>query len=269
MRRSVLFTILSLAALLGLTGCPPTPPCDEKISDPGVYRERILANPALRQVESSIPFEDVSLSECFVDGQLNVTIRSRLPDSWSAYGIVYRDQLRLSYTRDGSLQILDLLNSPKDLDEAAAAAYFQKRISMLEGNARIQELIAKTGPDPANPVVPLMNGEMLRSGNNRAQYSFAQDFVFTYTISNDIEWQAYPEVGLAQRAIRDNLLVGELSSCSIGRGGGHAYTSSVADSETGPWFVTVALICSDGWKDASVRINRGGSFEELKVKTDY
>ena len=66
---------------------------------------------------------------------------------------------------------------------------------------------------------------------------------------------------------QDELLVGTLASCSISRGDMHSYTDATFhDTPTGPWYLTVALTCDDGWKDAFVQINNDGSHERLEIR---
>lgn len=262
---------LGVITLLILTGCPPKPPCDEKITDPEFYVNLLQSNPVVQEINSELSLRQVIISPCFVNNQVGIVIQYELPLAYSEYQVIYRDELRLSYTKDGDIGVPEGMDNPSDFQKIAILAYFKERIQEIESNPRIKEVIVKTGSDPLNPVLPLSGQvEISRSGNNRVEYSYFYGLVRGYTLSNDMDWQEFPEIKQAHRAIEENLLVGELSDCSIGHGEMHSYTSAAFhDSLEMPWNLTVALICEDGWKDASVKINNDGSDADLKIVREY
>lgn len=268
--QQIVIPALLAAAVLILTGCPPTPPCDEKINDKQSIEDAVLSNPAIQQVGQALAFQQIEISDCYVDDAVGVTIRYLLPVDYSEYAISYRDHLVLDYSQAGTISAPAGWVHPDTYDLDTILAYFRGRVRQLERHPRIRELLEKTGPDPNNPTIPLfMNAEVFRSGYSQADYSFVLDSVLSYTLPNDIGWQEYPEIGLAHQAMETNLLVGPLASCSIGRGEFHAYTTARGETEAGPWYVTVALQCEDGWKDAYVQINPDGSYEKLEIQTEY
>lgn len=266
-RWGVLVAVLSL---LGLTGCPPTPPCDEKISDPAPIESAILHSPALVEVDAVYTFRRITLASCFVDGKVDAIILYSLPAAYSEFSAEYKDELHLAYPKDGALELVNWITGErKPLTPAAVEDYFRARVQEIEANPRVRELFARTGADPYNAENPLMTGEIFRSGSNRVEYSFILKAVFRYSLSNDIPWQEYPEIAMAHQALHSSLLVGSLAGCAVGSGEMHGYTLGTWEPGTGPWHMTVALQCPEGWKDASVQINPDGSFEKAAIQTEY
>src|SRR3989344_5438479 len=95
-------------------------------------------------------------------------------------------------------------------------------------------------------------------------YDLSQLFPTSFSLDNNFEWRAFPEISKAHKTIEENLLVGGLSNCMIGTGDMHAYTIlNYHNSPTDSWFMTVALKCDGGtrWKDASIRLNPDGNFD--------
>lgn len=262
--------VVSVLSLLGLTGCPPTPRCDEKISDTQPIENAVLQNSTILEIGSTLKFRRITVSPCFVDGKVTAVVLYSLPASFSAYSAVYKDELRLAYAKEGTIELVNqAAGKVEPLSVGVVTVYFRDRVEQIEANPRVQELLASTGVAANNPESALMTGEVFRSGDNRLEYSFVLDLVMRYSLSNDRIWQAYPEIALAHGAIRNNLLVGDLAGCAIGTGEGHAYTTASGETEQGPWYITVALQCPDGWKDAFVQINKDGSFEKLAIQTEY
>jgi hypothetical protein len=102
------------------------------------------------------------------------------------------------------------------------------------------------------------------------EYNFFYHLVRGYILSNDIEWQEYPEIQLAHQVMEQHLLVGDLANCSIGKGEKHAYTQAqFHDSADAPWNMMVALQCDDGWKDAFVQLKNDGTYDKLSILTNY
>jgi len=103
-------------------------------------------------------------------------------------------------------------------------------------------------------------------------YDLSQLFPTSYSLDNNFEWKTFPEISKAHKTIEENLLIGELSNCSIGTGDMHTYTIvNYHNSPTDSWFMTVALKCDGGtrWKDASIRLNPNGTHDRLEIKMDY
>jgi hypothetical protein len=259
-----------LLILLALTGCPPTPPCDEQIADPEPHQQIIRSDPFVQALGRDLVLLHVNLSPCFVDGLAHVTLRYQMPASFSAYQAVYADELYLAYAKDGELSLPFGRAEPAQLQAQTVLVYFKSRIRQIESDPRAAELLSRTEPDPLNPFNPLYDQAAVYRKDNRLDYSFFYNLVRGYTMSNNLEWQAFPEIGQAHRIIEEHLLVGELSGCSIGQGGMHAYTAaSLHDAPDAPWFLTVALDCPQGWMDASVKLNADGSYEKLEIANRY
>lgn len=270
----ILWSILATSLIL-LTACflnaSPKPPCDEKIDQPKIYEDIVLANALIQQLNSELNLRQVNASPCFVDNKVGIGLLYELPTSYSEYGITYSDYLNLAYSKDGTIDVSGGITQPSAFEKGAILDYFQHRIRALEDNPRIKEVITKTEPDPQNPVTPLWADVYVsRSNYNRVNYSFYDGSVRGYTLSNAVDWQEFPEIKLAHKAIEAELLVGTLARCSISRGSMHSYTDAAFhDTPTGPWYLTVALTCDDGWKDAFVQINNDGSHERLAVRYEY
>jgi len=263
--------ILCVIALFTLVGCPPKPLCDEKIDNPKIYENIILSNPIVQQISSELTQHQVNVSPCFVKNKVGIGILYELPVSYSEYQLVYSDYLNLAYSKDGTIELSGGIKQPAAFEKATILTYFRQRIREIEDNPRIREVITKTEPDLQNPVIPLFGQvQISRRGGNRVEYNFYSGLVRGYVLSNDLDWQEFPEIKQAHRAIEEHLLVGAFSGCSIGHGEMHSYTSAnFHDSPTGPWYLTIALICDDGWKDAFVQINNDGSYERLKIEREY
>jgi hypothetical protein len=235
------------------------------------YEDIVLTNALIQQLNAELNLRQVNVSPCFVDNKVGIGILYELPTSYSEYSITYSDYLNLAYSKDGTIDVSGGVTQPTAFERSAILNYFQYRIHALEGNPRIKEVIAKTEPDVQNPVIPLWAGVTVsRSDRNRVSYSFYSDLVGGYTLSNDTDWREFPEIELAHKAIKEELLVGALASCSISRGSMHSYTDAAFhDTPTDPLYLTVALTCDDGWKDAFVQINNDGSHERLEIRYEY
>lgn len=270
-RKSAVTIILCAITLFMLVGCPPKPPCDEKIDNPKIYENIVLSNPVVQQINSELTHGQVNISPCFVTNKVGVGILYVLPVSYSEYHLSYADYLNLAYSKDGTIELSGGITQPTAFERDTILAYFKQRTQEIESSPRIKEVITKTEPDPQNPVIPLFGQVLIsRSGGNRVEYNFNSGLVRGYALSNDIDWQEFPEIKQARRAIEEHLLVGAFSGCSIGHGEMHSYTSAdFHDSPTGPWYLTVALICDDGWKDAYVQINNDGTYEGLRIEHEY
>jgi hypothetical protein len=253
-----------------LVACPPQPPCDEKISDPMIYENLVLSSPIIQQINDELVLRQVTVSPCFVDNKVGVGVLYELPSSYSEYHLVYSDYLNLAYSKDGAIEVSGGIEQPTTFERNAILTYFKGRIQEIESNRRIREVITKTKPDPLNPIIPLLGQLISRNGGNRIEYNFYSGLVRGYILSNDIDWQEFPEIKQAHTVIKEHLLVGSLSGCSIGHGEMHSYTSAtLLDFPKRPWYLTVALICDDGWKDATVQINSDGSYERLAIEREY
>ena len=263
--------VISIVCAFILAGCPPTLPCDKKIKDPTVYEKIALSNPIISQINSILTLRKMEISKCIVNKTVGINIWYNLPSDFSEFGIVYSDYLNLSYSLEGKFSVVESLHTPPEFNPDAILAHFKGKVKEIESNPRIREVILKTNPDPLNPVLPLFGQvEIMRSGSNRAEYSFYSHMVRGYLLSNDIDWQEFPEIKQAHQIIEKYLLVGDLSACKIGHGEMHAYTTTLFHDEPAqPWRMTVALICADHWKDASVQINADGSYEKLEISSNY
>ncbi len=258
--------ILILLLFLLAACISPRMPCDEKIDDPKTYEDIILANPLIQQLNSELTLREVNISPCFVNNKVSVGILYELPASYSEYSITYSDYIFIAYSKDGTIGLPGGIRQPAAWESNAILDYFQQYIRELEDNPRVKEVITKTEPDPMNPVTPIFGDMNVLRRNNRVHYGIFGDIVTGYSLSNNLDWLEFPEIKLAHKAIEEELLVGRLASCSIGRSNMHSYTvANFHDSPTGPWYLTVALICDDGMKEAYVQINNDGSHERLQI----
>lgn len=270
MKRIAVICLFILASL-ALAGCPPQPLCDEKIKDPAIFEQIVLSDPVIQQLDHELKRMQLTISDCIVNNQVGVILQYEMPSEYSEFGVIYRDQLFLVYSLEGNLGLPAQQDQAATFQSGAITGYFSARIQELETNPRVREVLSKTGTDPLNPSVPLFGEyQVMRSGDNRVEYSYFYHLVRGYILSNDTDWREFPEIAQAHRIVVDNILVGALSSCSIGHGKMHAYTvTRFHDTQTGPWYLTVAVQCPDGWKDANVQINADGSFERLEIGGSY
>ena len=103
-------------------------------------------------------------------------------------------------------------------------------------------------------------------------YDLDQLFSTTYSLDNNFEWKTFPGVQRAHTIIKENLLINELSNCTIATGDMHTYTIvRFHNSPSDSWFMTVALKCDGGtrWKDALIRLNPDGTYDRLEIQIDY
>jgi hypothetical protein len=269
--KNAFFVIIFLIMTFLLAGCPSTLPCDEKVPNPKIIENLVLSNEVIQQINSELTLREVVISSCFVNNKVEIAVQYELPASYSAFNLSYIDNLFLDYFKEGNIELADHIRQPAAFELEATTNYFQQKIQELESNPRIREVLTSTNPDNSKPIIPRYEDMIIsRSGDNRIEYSFYYGLVRGYTLSNNIEFLEFPEITLAHSIIEENLLVGPLSGCSIGRGDIHAYTSgALQDPLSGPWHLSVALICDDGWKDAFVQINNDGTFERLAIKNEY
>jgi hypothetical protein len=72
-RHRIGFTVLACLLTAGLlTGCPPTPRCDEKIKDPKTYEDAIQAKPVIQELNLLLTQRNLTLGNCFVDGKVSI-----------------------------------------------------------------------------------------------------------------------------------------------------------------------------------------------------
>jgi len=246
--KNAFIVIIFLITTFLLAGCPSTLPCDEKVPNPKIIENIVLSNEVFQLINSELTLRKVVISSCFVNNKVEIAVQYELPASYSAF-----------------------IRQPATFELEATTNYFQQKIQELESNPRIREVLTSTNPDNSKPIIPRYEDMIIsRSGDNRIEYSFYYGLVRGYTLSNNIDFLEFPEITLAHSIIEGHLLVGPLSGCSIGRGDIHAYTSgALQDPLSGPWHLSVALICDDGWKDAFVQINQDGTFEKLAIKNEY
>jgi hypothetical protein len=109
-----------------------------------------------------------------------------------------------------------------------------------------------------------LRGSLLR-------YHFKRKMIENYYLDNNFEWKTIPEVSKAHEIIKEKLLVGELSNCTIGTGDEHATTIGTYTPELHSWFLIVALKCNDREKrkDASIRLYPNGTYAQLEIKDTY
>jgi len=275
LRKNIAATILSCAFTFSFSppaGCtPPKAPCDEKIDAPKTYENMVLNSPVIQRLNSQLRSTEVRVSPCFVNERVMVAVYYELPNTLSEYELAYSDWILIDCSRDGRITLSPGTIQPVAFEADSILVFFKHKIRKVEENLRVKEFVAKTTPSPKNPIISLREtGVLIRRSGNHIEYNQSTGLVRGYLLCNDIDWQQFPEIKQAHRAIEEHLLVGALSQCAIGHGKGHSYTSAdFHDSATGPWYLTVCLICHDGLKDAFIQINSDGSHEKPRVKFEY
>jgi len=266
-------TLVGLGVLaLALMACPASVPCDEEVGDPQAYYRLVLSHPVVVQINDELGVPTVDVAPCFVNGKVRVCLTYRLAQSYSQYSILYHDQLILACAKDGMVEISDEgIRRPEAFDRDSILGFFKTKVNEVENNARVREFLTKIGPRPGSRVsLHRAVVEIHGPDTGWIEYSLYKRQVRGYLLPNTVSWQEFPEIEQAHKIIEENLLTGELSNCSIGREKHHSYTTaSFHDFETGPWYLTVALICQDGWKDAFLQLNHDGSYERLCIKMEY
>lgn len=234
------FVFLTIACLES----PPQLPCEENI---------IRENPVIQELNSEFTLLEVS---CFVNGELEFSLNYEVPTSYSAYEITYHDYLSVVYSKDKTIKIADNINAPRAFETKAILEYFKQRIEKFESNPRIREFILKTEPGINQSVVILGDqSEIIRPGN-RIQYNYSSGLVQSYSLSNSIDWQEFPEIKQAHKMIEENIQGGDQAHCHIGRLETYSYTyAEFEDLADDRWNLTVPLECDDGWKAASIQIS--------------
>ncbi len=103
-------------------------------------------------------------------------------------------------------------------------------------------------------------------------YRYAWGVMEGFSLPNDFVWVTFPDIARAHKIIVGDLLKGDLSSCSIGKGRGHSYTIGSYFHGPLPFYsITVALKCGNQQKgkDASLRLFSNGAYDRLNIKREY
>lgn len=100
-------------------------------------------------------------------------------------------------------------------------------------------------------------------------FDFNRRIITSFFLDNNYEWKTFPEVSKVHNIIKEKLLVGELSDCTIADGNMHNYTilhNRVLLEER--CFLTVAIKCNNGkeWKDLEVTLNPDGTYGGHRIK---
>ncbi|MBM3129258.1 MAG: hypothetical protein FJ009_11630 [Chloroflexi bacterium] len=272
MRRIILAVLLGALAVC-LTACPPKPPCDEPIGSKQIYRDAILSHPVTLQLNDNLQFHDIIIAECFVKGELSIGLLYHLPADMSSFGVVYADWLGLAYAKDGRIQIvLQYTGERQPFTYENVIGLFKERISSAENNPspKVREFIAKVSPMQGNLSSCCWLGTMPPSPWAEIRYNANTKLVYEYLLPNSIQWSEFPEIERMHQIIEENLLVGNLSNCKIGKDDRHAYTRMQMTTAGDVWMnFSVALLCDDGWKDASVRLYPNGTYDQLVIQYEY
>jgi len=259
------FSLLLIVQSVSAT--PPTRICDEKITDKEFYKNAMLSNNIIKQINNKFEIYEIYVDDCFVGGQLRITAVYKLPAELSANNISYSYELLLSYSRDSPLR-WGLFGEKGLLTYEAVLNETKNMIEDVETNPRVMEFISKLGP----LVGSLAHNTELRTENGRIEYSFSSGQVRGYLLPNALEWKQFPEIEMAHKIIEKQLLRDELADCIIGKGEkveeGHSYTlAQFHDSDNEPWYLRVALVCQDRVEEAVVNVNPDGSYELLGIDT--
>lgn len=197
------------------------------------------------------------------------TLFYQLPSEFSPNNIIYRDKLVLSYCINGTLYHGYSLygEETKSLNYQDVIDSFKDKIKEVESNERVKELIEKQIVTSGSFIE---YHAKLSGQDGWVEYSNGSGEVRGYLLPNSAELEKFPEIKKAHEIVEKNLLIGELSDCTIGREGGHSYTLvQFHDNENTPWYITVALHCEKGWKDAYLQLNQDDSYERLEIRMDY
>lgn len=244
---------------------PPTLPCDEEIEDKEVYENIILANEVVIQINDELELYNLEVADCINNERVEIVLYYYFPENYSSYDIIYSDDLALSYVTDGSIE-LGIYGEGDALNYDDVINAFKDKVVEIENNSRIQEFITKLHPNSCSLID--VNARMTSSDGDWIEYH-QTGYVRQYLLPNSIDWEQFPEIKQAHEIIEQNLLVDELSDCSIGTGAMHSYTTASNYEGIGPWYITVALICGDEWKDACLQLNQDGSYERLSIEGSY
>lgn len=110
---------------------------------------------------------------------------------------------------------------------------------------------------------------VLRSDAGSLTYDTHRNITSSYILYNDFKWETFPEIAKAHSIIKEKLLVGELSNCSIGTGYAYGYTQMEYYNlnPSYPLSIKVALKCDEGTKrkEAFIKLNSNGTYERLEI----
>jgi hypothetical protein len=104
-------------------------------------------------------------------------------------------------------------------------------------------------------------------------YDVNENVFPSYLLDNKFKWETFPDISKAHSIIKEKLLVGELSTCTIGTGYENGYTEVRTIYEQNP-YVKVNLECDGGTDDveskvAIVILHSDGTYEGLQILEDY
>ena len=245
---------------------PPQPPCDEEIEDKEVYENLILANDTVIQINNELELYRTEVADCIVNERVEIVLYYYLPKNFSSYDIVYSDDLTLSYVTNGSIGIGGY-GEEGVINYDIVINSFKNKVIDIETNNRVQEFISKLNPKTGSLID---TNARISTDDGWIEYHQNSKSVRGYLLPNAINWSQFPEIKQAHEIIEQNLFIDELSSCSIGKDGGHSYTTTnFHDFEDDPWYLTVAIICDCGWKEVSLQLNSDGSYERLGITSDW
>jgi hypothetical protein len=151
--------------------------------------------------------------------------------------------------------------------------YFIERIWEIEHDSRVVEMFKQLGWNAAMGRVYLSSSPMMvqfHKGSIEYAYPWSspKGGVYRYVVPNGLDWQSFPELEQAHKIIREQLLLGEWSHCSISEGE-WAYSNTVGYrwyDNPDPWWLEADLDCGGEWRVAGVKINADGSYEQLEVR---
>jgi hypothetical protein len=269
-KRCGLIVLAAIASLL-LVACPPRPPCDERLTAEAQqsYQYNVLSNSLIEEISRELHLLHVFVGECIVAGKATIAMRYALPARYSRYGFTYSDVLRASYSvKDGSIELSNDAIQESLTNHEAVSSLFRDMIEDVESNPRIAEFLSKIDVDTSKSPIRLDSGEIRGvDGPSSIQYTPSSNTVRGYVLPNSIEWNEFPEIEEAHEIVQSNLLVGDLSTCSIDRRDYRGVTSvQFHDSENSPWYMSVAIQCGGVLKSAWLQLNADGSFERLELR---
>ena len=206
-------------------------------------------------------------------GKYDIGLLYKTSPRFSKYKILYEMDLGATYDSNSNSITLHYEDGPESLDVLKYITSLDQVISEFESNPQVDEFVTKLGKFDIHGIIlgdtlwietgagyvwsyPYITGSIF--------YSFPNHSIRSYRLPNRITWNEFPEVTVVHKIVNEQLLVGELSSCSIS-------TELNSNAETYAYFhpdvqsinAGVRLSCKDATlnKYLSLILHPDGSYE--------
>ena len=273
----IAIVIILIFNIFYINASEPAKPCEEKISINNNYETLILSNDVIKRLNTDFQFLKISLDNCFNGGGVQGSLSYKLPQNYSEFNITYIGVIPIVYHKDNTINFYysydktDYSNpniiTSENLSYDRVISKFKREIQVLENNKKIREFISKISPLQDTTI-----GQSTKYSNNPGynsawlEYRFDLKAIREYLLPNSIVWNNFLEIIKVHEIIKNNLLIGELSSCTIDN---TSYTLlQFYDGEGTPYHLTVQLKCNDGVKAIKLRLYENGSYDNMRVE-DY